>query len=128
MNKKQIRLTESDLKQIVKVSVSKILNEAYGTPDKSTRNAINSFRNLEDGNSQYSGLKSIWKQLLDARNSVDEWVTYNDSPFSNDKSVSKKYADVLVKQIDTAIRTCKMIMSKRIMNQGEQPDVDYFNR
>ena len=27
MNKKQIRLTESDLKQIVKESVSKILNE-----------------------------------------------------------------------------------------------------
>lgn len=31
MNKKQIRLTESDLKQIVKESVNKILSEAYGT-------------------------------------------------------------------------------------------------
>lgn len=31
MNKKQIRLTESDLKQIVKKSVNKILSEAYGT-------------------------------------------------------------------------------------------------
>ena len=30
MNMKQIRLTESDLKQIVKESVNKILNEAYG--------------------------------------------------------------------------------------------------
>ena len=29
MNKKQIRLTESDLKQIVKESVNKILNEMY---------------------------------------------------------------------------------------------------
>jgi hypothetical protein len=34
MNKKQIRLTESDLKQIVKESVNKILNEAYGTMPK----------------------------------------------------------------------------------------------
>jgi len=128
MNKKQIRLTESDLKQIVNESVNKILSEAYGTPDKGTRNAINRFRNLEDGNFQHSDLKSIWKQLLDARNSVDEWVTSTDSPFSNDKSVSRKYADILVKQIDTAIRTCKMIMSKRIMNRGEQPEEDYFNR
>ena len=35
MNKKQIRLTESDLKQIVKESVNMILNEAYGTASKS---------------------------------------------------------------------------------------------
>ena len=34
MNKKQIRLTESDLKQIVKDSVGKILSEAYGTMPK----------------------------------------------------------------------------------------------
>ena len=34
MNKKQIRLTESDLKQIVKESVNKILSEAYGTMPK----------------------------------------------------------------------------------------------
>ena len=34
MNKKLIRLTESDLKQIVKESVNKILNEAYGTMPK----------------------------------------------------------------------------------------------
>ena len=35
MNKKQIRLTESDLKQIVKESVNKILHEAK---DKNFRN------------------------------------------------------------------------------------------
>ena len=34
MNKKQVRLTESDLKQIVKESVNMILSEAYGTPQK----------------------------------------------------------------------------------------------
>ena len=128
MNKKQIRLTESDLKQIVKESVNKILNEAYGTPDKGTRNSINSYRHLEDWTHQDSALKTIWSQLLDTRNSVDEWVTYTNSPFSNDKSISRKYADILVKQIDTAIRTCKMIMNKRTMNQGEQPDENYFNR
>ena len=31
MNKKQIRLTESDLKQIIRESVNNILSEAYGT-------------------------------------------------------------------------------------------------
>ena len=48
MNKKHIRLTESDLKQIVKESVNKILNEAYGTPNKWTKSAtynINQARN-----------------------------------------------------------------------------------
>ena len=128
MTKKLIRLTESDLHNIVKESVNKILNEAYGTPDKGTRNSINSYRHLEDWTHQDSALKTIWSQLLDTRNSVDEWVTYTNSPFSNDKSISRKYADILVKQIDTAIRTCKMIMNKRIMNQGEQPDENYFNR
>ena len=40
MNKKQIRLTESDLKQIVKESVNRILNEAYGTsPQKDIKTA-----------------------------------------------------------------------------------------
>jgi len=128
MTKKLIRLTESDLHNIVNESVNKILNEAYGTPDKGTRNSINSYRHLEDWTHQDSALKTIWSQLLDTRNSVDEWVTYTNSPFSNDKSISRKYADILVKQIDTAIRTCKMIMNKRIMNQGEQPDENYFNR
>ena len=41
MNKKQIRLTESDLKQIVKESVNTILREAYGTPENRTKKQNN---------------------------------------------------------------------------------------
>ena len=44
MNKKQIRLTESDLKQIVKESVNKILNEAYGTPPNKDIEMANKYR------------------------------------------------------------------------------------
>lgn len=133
MNKKQIRLTESDLKQIVKESVNKILSEAYGTPDKGTQNAINNIRNLEVGNNDYSSLNSIYKQLLNTRNSVDEWTTSvetmdSDGIRSYNRSISRKYSEYLVKQIDAAIRTCKILMNKRVMNQGEQPDEDYFNR
>ena len=45
MNKKQIRLTESDLKQIVKESVNKILNEAYGTSPQKDINIANRYAN-----------------------------------------------------------------------------------
>ena len=38
MNKKQIRLTESDLKQIVKESINKILKESYN--DDMERNTL----------------------------------------------------------------------------------------
>ena len=45
MNKKQIRLTESDLKQIVKESVNKILNEAYGTSPQKDIKIANRYAN-----------------------------------------------------------------------------------
>lgn len=48
MNKKQIRLTESDLKQIVKESVNKILNEAYSTPDSHTKDALQNLHVAQD--------------------------------------------------------------------------------
>ena len=133
MNKKQIRLTENDLKQMVKESVNKILSEAYGTPDEGTQNAINNIRNLEVGNNDYNSLNSIYKQLLNTRNSVDEWTTSvetmdSDGNRSYNRNISRKYSEYLVKQIDAAIRTCKILMGKRVMNQGEQPDENYFNR
>ena len=47
MNKKQIRLTESDLKQIVKESVSKLLKEAY--EDAFNDDFYNRIRPIQDG-------------------------------------------------------------------------------
>ena len=45
MNKKQIRLTESDLKQIVKESVNTILSEAYGTSPQKDIKIANRYAN-----------------------------------------------------------------------------------
>ena len=47
MNKKQIRLTESELKQIVKESVSKLLKEAY--EDAFNDDFYNRIRPIQDG-------------------------------------------------------------------------------
>ena len=58
MNKKQIRLTESDLKQIVKESVNKILGEAYGSSPQKDIEMANRYVNATypdlDANSNLS--------------------------------------------------------------------------
>ena len=134
MNKKQvIRINENQLKRIVTESVKLVLSEAYGTPNKGTINAINNIRSLDVNKQDYHSLNSIYKQLLDARNNVDDWTTNvetldDDGKRVSSKSLSMGYANLLVKQIDAAIHTCKMIMNKRVMNQGEQPDKEYFNK
>lgn len=45
MNKKQIKLTENDLKQIVKESVNNILSEAYGTSPQKDIKMANRYAN-----------------------------------------------------------------------------------
>lgn len=47
MNKKQIRLTESDLKQIVKESIYRVLNESKVKKTKSVSEAYNPYNELQ---------------------------------------------------------------------------------
>ena len=62
MNKKQIRLTESDLKQIVKESVNRILKE--GQKDKYYEiTCLNAFRNLVDEKGLQSVVLSLGREI-----------------------------------------------------------------
>ena len=142
MNKKQVRLTESDLKQIVKQSVNKILNEAYGTPSRFNREYLNSFKEKQPiHDNDYNGIISIYNQLLNVRNSVSEWHTTRmftpneDGERYYDEVKSSKYASLICKYIRKAMDICQMVMDKSVMDAGEQPESyrsadskDYFDK
>ena len=61
MNKKQIRLTESDLKQIVKESVSKILNER--TYQEAMEEKYNEYKKF---------VNDLYNYLINAKNFLED--------------------------------------------------------
>lgn len=142
MNKKQVKLTESDLKQIVKESVNKILNEAYGTPRMADREYLNRFKEKQPiHDNDYNDIVSIYKQLLNVYNYVSEcYTTRMDTPDEDgaryyDEVKSSKYASLIRKYIRNAMDICQMVMDKYVMDAGEQPESyrstygkDYFDK
>ena len=149
MNKKQIRLTESDLKQIIKESVSKILNEAYGTmpsQDKATMWNLN--------NSKNGGLHGYYNHSIGRHLSSDEVrrgmydyekgeemptelhvllhlsdevkdVLYNQDYI---KFIDERLNKVLRKKLAEVSKLCDHLINKAKMNIGQQPDENYFDR
>jgi hypothetical protein len=149
MNKKQIRLTESDLKQIVKESVNKILSEEYGTmsnQDKATMWNLN--------NSKKGGLHGYYNHSLGRHLSSDEVRKgmYNyekgeemptelqvllhlsdevkDVLYDQDyiKFVDERLNNVLRKKLGEVSMICDRLINKAKMNIGQQPDENYFDR
>ena len=122
MNKKQIRLTESDLKQIVKESVNKIISEAYGTmtdDDSKLITKLDADRYSED--SFYSDfirdLKSLYRR-------VRTYIYNNDS----DVNSMNIYLDKIEKDLKHSLKMAEQLKRLEIMNAGEQPDPTYYSR
>ena len=81
MNKKQIRLTESDLKQIVKESVNKILKESEGlnaTPYLNTNEFDRGFNLSQDKNDE---INASWEAIDQEYGTPD--IDFND-PYCSD--------------------------------------------
>ena len=100
MNKKQIRLTESDLKQIVKESVNKILSEAYGTPrklDKGLNDKIDSY--LQYDHTYDPEKDTVWdNRKLYGNNGVSYKTTDNKNsskPFVSNHTYSIDGVDIV---------------------------------
>ena len=139
MNKKQIRLTESDLKQIVKESVNKILNEAYGTPNKWTTSAtynINQARNDDRNYIKNADNETVNASLADFLNDMlhvsDKLSDQNDvlrkldgkyNPYASPSY--KPYVQALYKIGDKLTFIVNRMISIANMEEGEQPDEYY---
>ena len=121
MNKKQIRLAESDLKQIVKESVNKILNEAYGTPDKATQSKVDYLRtnNSEKGDEMQKAWIEVRNALFNLK-STAKW--YIDRPY---EEAIVKATDEYEKKLNSIF---KIWSNKLIQINGEQPDAKYNER
>ena len=113
MNKKQIRLTEGDLKQIVKESVSRILNEAYGTPDERTKNKIEDVDNT-----------SIFKTFQAIAHDLHMFLGFIA------KGQQQEYSELMFKYTNEYINKMKQVLrilkNKKLQYWGEQPNEDYY--
>ena len=139
MNKKQIRLTESDLKQIVKESVNKILNEAYGTPNKWTKTKtynINQARNDDRNYIKNADNEPVNASLADFLNDMlhvsDKLSDQNDvlrrldgkyNPYASPSY--KPCVQALYKIGDKLTFIVNRMISIANMEEGEQPDEYY---
>ena len=154
MNKKQIRLTESDLKQIVKESVNNILNEAYGTFDSDTRTAIGRINKAKDNSGLPYGVPSPYQQDMRPYDISDRQredisaimrqareLVYMIGNILNQQQEKRgkfrgaekefgldNYLNTMIKYGNKIQSVCKMAYDKIIMNNGDQPDDRYFDK
>jgi hypothetical protein len=136
MNKKQIRLTESDLKQIVKESVNKILYEAYGTMPTQDKVSQNVYGGADFDKSAYSNdneqlIAEYMQKLASGIYNVmgaSEWFGYYSEGeiLGDSKNPSlKKYSDMIynkIQEIENIYQQIRRIMTMRL---GLQPDTRY---
>ena len=113
MNKKQIRLTESDLKQIVKESVNKILNEAYGTLPRNDWHFTTTLNNGDyPEDSIYGTIKGKARNLL---------RLVKDANYPPNNSM-KIYLDKIQKDLEHIIKIVQPLKKMEIMQRGVNPD------
>ena len=78
MNKKLIRLTESDLHRIVKESVNKVLNEIGGTSSGFYDRMLQKYNRFNDGsNNPYSDEGRYYRHLETEPQGIGESKYYN---------------------------------------------------
>ncbi|SDL94562.1 hypothetical protein [Segatella bryantii] len=143
MNKKQIRLTESDLKQIVKESVNMILNEAYGTASKSDDADYENFTPYNSYNGKAvkgmnpggnvgfhdtMAFREVMSSLKNAKHyasiGAGEQAWLKNVPFE-EKTMIQKYYSKALNDIDKAMQLMLRVGKIYRMNTGEQPESGY---
>ena len=130
MKNNKVRLTEAQLHQVIKESVKKVLKEAYASPSKETSHSRmaqnNNFPGYEDNYGTWSGSDYLayWKQMLkwciEEFDNYKLWHLYDDS--------SKNYVEAIKNHLRKAIKLYERLGNKEVMRQGEQPDIDYWER
>ena len=136
MNKKLIKLTEGDLKQIVKESIGRVINEAYGTPDSDTKSALDNlytaqyYGDKEDlKHSNYYYPHKPYERLQHFRKSILEMEMDLSAVFRDDGIKSgDPYFYALSNHVQAMKEISERLIRKLKMEQGEQPDEDYNNR
>ena len=131
MNKKQIRLTESDLHRIIRGSVNKILSEEYSTPPLKDRISYANYANVddyngdindkEDFNSMAGTLNKVYSRLIDIKEVLPDRSWFETVGDYNNGS--EKYFDYLIKCIDGALNCINRIVKINMMNRGLQPRI-----
>lgn len=153
MKKNRIKITESELKQIVEESVNKILSEAYGTPSKYTKhqyNILNGVENHYDGekgvgrifpknkrieyptdSEKYSGsdifaeIDRLNNRLIDTEK---RWTfAMNNSTYTLTDKMARRYGYEILNNLRRAEKLSRRMMVLLKMQLGEQPDSNYFD-
>lgn len=131
MNKKFIRLTESDLHKIVKESVNKILKEEYSTPPLKDRTSFANYANVDyynggiDDKEDFDSVAGILNQVYTHLIDIQELLP-NDTNFEligDSQNGSEKYFKYLTKCINRAQKCVSRIVNINQMNRGLQPRV-----
>lgn len=131
MNKKLIRLTESDLYKIVKESVNKILKEEYSTPPLKDRTSFANYANVDyynggiDDKEDFDSVAGILNQVYTHLIDIQELLP-NDTNFEligDSQNGSEKYFKYLTKCINRAQKCVSRIVNINQMNRGLQPRV-----
>ena len=99
MNKKQIRLTESDLKQLVKESVNKILSEAYGTMPNNDAYDITGLDAANDEGAHFSPLGKFNDVPLDSLIDLNKAVKLFNNDYNYLQFINPNYARALRKHL-----------------------------
>lgn len=123
MDKKIIRLTESDLHNIVKESVGNIIREAYGTPssdDKAAQNAL--MGGASNAHGEINRLNQIAQHIGELQMLANALV---DVDTLSSKSSMKGYANAFLNKVDELDNIYQQIRRVKTMEIGMQPDARY---
>jgi hypothetical protein len=128
MNKKQIRLTESDLKQIVKESVNKILSEAYGTMPNNDAYDITGLDAANDEGARFSPLGKFNDVPLDSLIDLNKAVKLFNNDYNYLQFINPNYAKALRKHLYYVDEYLDKLIKIAKMKKGQQPDLGYDSR
>lgn len=133
-NKRELRLSEGQLKRIVKESVGRVMKEAYGTP------ASGDWQRFKDLNTASNPLTShrtadSSDELISAISRINSYVTnihyelyHLDDDLSGSGKTVKRIGDALDGKCEEMLRLLKLLCSKLQMETGEQPSTSVWNK
>lgn len=133
-NKRELRLSDRQLKRIVKESVGRVMKEAYGTP------ASGDWQRFKDLNTASNpltahGTANNSDELISAISRINSRVAdihYDISHLTDGLSGSgktiKRIGDALDGKCEEMLRLLKLLCSKLQMETGEQPSTSVWNK
>lgn len=116
---RRVRLTESDLNNIVKA----VISEATGTPRKWDSEAVDSLQ-YGDIHTNYASNIVRMKYLLRELSAI----AYHMSKDVDTNEQLKRYLDILCSHLGKSNSIIERIANSQIIKHGEQPDKDYYNK